>query len=63
MPKKQTEWIQLVKQTYAKGKKANKNYKFSTALKDAKKMYKKKYIFKLIVLKYNIIIYKWRVLI
>ena len=42
MPKKQTDWIQLVKQTYAKGKKANSKYKFSTALKDAKKMYKKK---------------------
>lgn len=42
MPKKQTEWIQLVKKTYAKGKKANSNYKFSTALKDAKKSYKKK---------------------
>ena len=42
MPKKQTKWIQLVKQTYAKGKKANNNYKFSTALKDAKKVYTKK---------------------
>ena len=42
MPKKETAWIKHVKTTYAKGKRKNSNYKFSQALKDAKKGYKKK---------------------
>ena len=39
--RKETQWIKVVKMTYAKGKKANKDYKFKTALKDAKVIYKK----------------------
>jgi hypothetical protein len=41
MPKrKETEWIKVVKHTFKAGKQKNKSYKFSQALKDAKKVYK-----------------------
>lgn len=39
--KKQTPWITLVKKTFSEGKRKDANYKFSQALKDAKKKYKK----------------------
>lgn len=38
MTTKQNEWRNLVKQTYHKNKKLNKNYKFSQALKDASRL-------------------------
>ena len=42
MAKPMTSWQKLVKDTYAAGRKKNSNYKFSDALKDAKKKYRKK---------------------
>jgi len=36
-----TAWNVHTKKVYAEGKKKNKDYKFSQALKDAKKTYKK----------------------
>ena len=45
MPKKKlTTWQKLVKTEYAKGKRNNKQFKFSDALKNAKKVYHKKKI-------------------
>lgn len=43
MPKRKlTAWNIHAKKVYEAGKKKNSNYKFSQALKDAKKTYKKK---------------------
>lgn len=43
LPKrKETAWNKHVKVVYSSGKKKNKAYKFSQALKDAAKTYKKK---------------------
>ena len=39
--KKQTPWLAHVKAVYKEGLKKNKDYKFSQALKDAAKTYKK----------------------
>lgn len=39
--KKSTPWLAHVKAVYKEGLKKNKDYKFSQALKDAKKTYKK----------------------
>ena len=39
--KKLSPWILHAKKTYSDGKKKDKNYKYSQALKDAKKTYKK----------------------
>eukprot|EP01047_Picozoa_sp_COSAG01_P047059 COSAG01_NODE_4462_length_5001_cov_1.631654_6_plen_44_part_00 len=39
--KKQSSWISHVKKTYHAKKKSNPNYKYSHAMKDAKKTYKK----------------------
>ena len=39
--KKSTPWLAHVKAVYKEGLKKNKDYKFSQALKDAKKSYKK----------------------
>ena len=41
MPRKQTAWNIHSKKVYNAGKKKNPSYKFSQALKDAKKTYKK----------------------
>ena len=41
MPHK-SSWITHVTATYRKKKKGNPNYKYSQAMKDAKKTYKKK---------------------
>ena len=41
MPRKLTAWNIHTKKVYAAGKKKNSAYKFSQALKDAKKTYKK----------------------
>ena len=38
---KQSPWIKHVMKTHQEGKKKNKEYKYSTAMKDAKKTYKK----------------------
>lgn len=35
-------WLSHAKKTFTAGKKKNPNYKYSQALKDAKKTYKKK---------------------
>jgi len=40
--RKLTQWQRLVKQEFAKGKKMNKGFKFSQALKNAKANYTKK---------------------
>jgi hypothetical protein len=42
MPRKVTPWITFLKSYYEKKKKSNPNYKFSQAMKDASKEYKKK---------------------
>tara|TARA_R100000306_G_C4303090_1_gene106161 strand:- start:456 stop:587 length:132 start_codon:yes stop_codon:yes gene_type:complete len=43
MPGKKTSpWISHVMKTHKAGKKKNKDYKYSQAMKDAKKTYKKK---------------------
>tara|TARA_R110000803_G_scaffold53619_1_gene109956 strand:+ start:306 stop:434 length:129 start_codon:yes stop_codon:yes gene_type:complete len=42
MKRKLTAWNIHTKKVYNAGKKKNPNYKFSQALKDAKKTYKKK---------------------
>ena len=39
--RKLNAWQLLVKKTYKEGKAGNKNYKFSNALMDAKKKYKR----------------------
>ena len=41
MPKKQSAWITHVLKVHKDGKKKNPNYKYSQAMKDAKKSYKK----------------------
>tara|TARA_R110002124_G_scaffold17446_1_gene72888 strand:+ start:10668 stop:10802 length:135 start_codon:yes stop_codon:yes gene_type:complete len=41
MKRKLTAWNIHAKKVYVAGKKKNPNYKFSQALKDAKKTYKK----------------------
>tara|TARA_R110000822_G_scaffold15855_2_gene54333 strand:- start:4144 stop:4269 length:126 start_codon:yes stop_codon:yes gene_type:complete len=41
MPKKQSPWIAHVLKTHKEGKKKNPNYQYKTAMKDAKKTYKK----------------------
>jgi len=41
--KKETAWNKHVKDVYSTGKKKNKDYKFSQALKEASKSYKKKW--------------------
>lgn len=41
MPRKLSKWNIHTKKVYAAGKKTNAKYKFSQALKDAKKTYRK----------------------
>jgi hypothetical protein len=41
MSKKQNEWRALVKKTYHKNKKRNRNYTFTQALKDAARLRKR----------------------
>ena len=42
MPRKSTAWNIHTKKVYAAGRKKNAKYKFSQALKDAKKTYRRK---------------------
>ena len=40
MPKKKTAWMLHLAKVFAAGKKRNPNYKYSAAMRDAKKSYR-----------------------